>query len=126
MPGQAALMVTALLFAGALAAAEPASCSPPAVMLTGNDKAFVARFWAGTPRRRKLEANVRAAFKSACRKRLLTGSTIRKLSGVSSRRLFVENQPDANVASLEADQRRDRKWRLILGSPFVAADHSVR
>ena len=119
-------MVVALLFAAAFMAAEPQQrCTVPIVMLTGDDKAFTARFWYQTPRRRTVEENVRAAFKSACRHHLLTGSTIPKLDGVSTRRLFLENQPNANVAMLEADQRPDGSWRLILGYPFVAADRSV-
>ena len=112
------------LFTAAMVATAPA-CRPPTVMLAGNDKAFTARFWYQTPRRRSVEDNVRAAFKSACKSGLLKGGTIPKLEGVSSRRLFLENQPNANVATLEADQRSDGSWRLILGYPFVAADRSM-
>ena len=119
-------MVVSLLFAAAVLAAEPKQgCALPIVMLTGDDKAFTARFWYQTPRRRAVEDNVRAAFKSACRHQLLKGSTIPNMNGVSTRRLFLENQPNANVAMLEADQRPDGSWRLILGYPFVAADHSM-
>ncbi len=119
-------MAVAFLFAAAVLAAEPQQrCSAPIVMLTGDDKAFAVRFAAGTPRRRTTENAVRAAFKSACRHQLLTGSTIPKMNGVSTRRLFLENQPNANVAMLEADQRPDGSWRLVLGYPFVGADRSV-
>jgi hypothetical protein len=86
-------------------------------MLDGADKGFVARFWAGTPRRRTMEQNVRAAFKSACKYGLLTGSTIAKLEGVSARRLYLSNVPEANVASLYA-----RDGRLTLEYPFVTPD----
>lgn len=120
-------MMALFLFAAAMAAAQPAParCSPPIVMLSGNDKAFIARFWAGTPRRRVIEDNVRAAFKSACKYGLLKGSTIARLNDVSARRLFLENQPNANVASLEADRRPDGSWRLVLAYPYVAADRST-
>ena len=118
-------MIGSLLFAVAFAGGQPQRCSPPTVMLGENDKAFTVRFWAGTPRRRKLEDNIRAAFKAACKSGLLKGSTIAQLGGVSSRRLFLENQPNANVASLEADKRTDGSSRLVLGFPYVAADRSV-
>ena len=119
-------MVVPLLLVAAFMAAEPQQrCTLPIVMLTGDDKAFTARFWYQTPRRRAVEDNVRAAFKSACKHGLLRGSTIPKLGGVSTRRLFLENQPNANVAMLEADQRPDGSWRLVLGYPFVAADRSM-
>ena len=119
-------MVVSFLFATAFIAAEPQQrCSLPVVMLTGDDKAFIARFWAGTPRRRTMEDNVRSAFKSACKYGLLKGSTIPKLHDVSTRRLFLENQPNANAANLEADQRKDGSWRLVLGYPFVGADKSM-
>src|SRR3954449_12930905 len=97
-------MIAFLLSAALMAAAPPAParCSPPVVMLTGNDKAFTVRFWVGTPRRRTVEDNVRAAFKSACAAHLLTGSTITKLGGVSSRRLYLFNAPEANVTSIYA------------------------
>ena len=120
-------MVLSFLIAVLATAAEPAAprCAPPVVLLTGDDKAFAVRFAVGTPRRRMMEDNVRAAFKSACKYGLLRGSNIPKLNGVSTRRLFLENQPDANIAMLEADRRRDGSWRLVLGYPFVAADRSV-
>ena len=120
-------MLAALLFAALATAANPvpARCSPPTVILADNDKNFVVRFWAGTPRRRQVEDNVRAAFKSACKWRLLEGATIPKLSDVSSRRLFLENQPNANAALLEAARRPDGSWRLVLSYPFVAADGSM-
>ena len=120
-------MLAELLFAALVTAANPAParCSPPTVILADDDKNFTVRFWAGTPRRRQVEDNVRAAFKSACKWRLLEGATIPKLSGVSSRRLFLENQPHANAAGLEADQRPDGSWRLVLSYPFVAADGSM-
>jgi hypothetical protein len=115
-------MIALLLFAAAIATAEPASarCSPPVVMLMENDKAFTVRFWDGTPRRRNVEENVRAAFKSACKYGLLKGSTIPKLGGVSSRRLYLFNAPNANVASIY-----ENKGRLLLEYPFVAADKSM-
>ena len=72
-----------------------------------------------------MESHVRAAFKSACSSGLLKGSTIPKLNGVSGRRLFLENQPAANVAVLEADQRRDGSWRLFLGYSYVAEGKAV-
>lgn len=102
--------------------AEPPQdpCRPPVVMLAENDKTFTARFWAGTPRRRSVEENVRAAFKSACKYGLLKGSTIPKLGGVSSRRLYLFNAPNANVASIYENNRR-----LLLEYPFVAADKSM-
>jgi hypothetical protein len=115
-----AAMILLLLSALAATAAEPVRCAPPTVMLSGNDKSFTVRFWAGTPRRRTMEDNVRAAFKSACKKQLLTGSTIPKLGGVSSRRLYLLNAPDANGASIYA-----RSGRLMLEYPFVAADRSM-
>jgi hypothetical protein len=114
-----------LIAFAALLAAAPDRCLPPTVMLSGNDKELTVRFWAGTPRRRTLEENVRAAFKSACRHHLLTGSTILRMNGVSTRRLFLENQPNANAAMLEADQRPDGSWRLVLAYPFVGADRSM-
>jgi hypothetical protein len=106
----------ALLIGAALAAAQPASprCSPPVVMLTGNDKAFTASFWVGTPRRRIVEDNVRAAFKSACASHLLKGSTIPQLRGISSRRLYLLNAPEANVASLYVHH-----GQLVLEYPFL-------
>ena len=104
----------------AAAAPQPAQCSPPTVMLAENDKAFTARFWVETPRRRQVEANVRAAFNSACKSGLLKGRTIAKLNGVSARRLFLSNAPEANGASLYAS-----KGRLLLEYPFVAADRSI-
>ena len=112
----------ALLFAAALGAAqaEPARCAPPVVMLMEDDKAFVVRFWAGTPRRRDVEEEVRAAFKSACKYGLLKGSTIAKLHGVSSRRLYLSNAPNANIATLY-----DRNGKLVLEYPFVAADRTM-
>jgi|SRR3954451_14988972 hypothetical protein len=113
-------MIASLLFAVDMAAAEPARCSPPIVMLAENDKAFTVRFWAGTPRRRRIEGEIRAAFKSACKYGLLKGSTIAKLHGVSSRRLYLSNAPHANVASLY-----DRGGRLMLEYPFVAADRTM-
>ena len=112
-------MISSLIIA-AVAAAEPPRCSPPTVMLAGNDKELTVRFWAGTPRRRSLEDNVRAAFKSACKHGLLKGPTIAKLNGVSSRRLYLSNAPNANVASIFAS-----KGRLFLEYPFVAADRSM-
>lgn len=114
--------MTGSLFVAALIAAGPAPdrCSPPMVMLSGNDKELTVRFWAGTPRRRDLEDNVRAAFKSACRYGLLKGSTIATLGNVSSRRLYLWNAPQANVASLHADN-----GRLLLEYPFVTADRSI-
>ena len=102
-------------------AAGPDRCSPPVVMLIGNDKSFTVRFWAGTPRRRTLEDNIRGAFKSACKHGLLKGSTIAKLGGVSARRLYLSNAPNANGASLYA-----RDGRLLLEYPFVAADRSMK
>ena len=67
-----------------------------------------------------------AAFRSACAKGLLRGDTIPKLSGVSAKRLFLENWPDANVVMIEADQLTGGTgWRLILGYSFVASDGSV-
>jgi hypothetical protein len=111
----------ALLFA-VLTMAQPATprCSPPLVLLAGNDKAFTVRFWDGTPRRRDVEDHVRAAFKSACKYGLLKDATIVKLHGVSTRRLYLSNAPNANVASLYA-----RDGRLVLEYPFVAADRSM-
>ncbi len=94
-------------------------------MLSGSDKAFSVRFWAGTPRRRDVEDNVRAAFKSACKYGLLKGSTIPALQGVSTRRLFLENQPNANTARLKVGKRPDGSWRLVLAYPYVAADRSI-
>jgi hypothetical protein len=116
-------MIFPLLLSALVAtAAEPASarCAPPTVMLTGNDKGFISKFWVGTPRRRTMEDNVRAAFKSACKKHLLSGSTIAKLGGVSSRRLYLLNAPNANVASIY-----NRSGRLLLEYPFVSADRST-
>jgi hypothetical protein len=110
----AAMILPLLLSALVATAAEPARCSPPTVMLSGNDRSLTVKFWAGTPRRRTLEDNVRAAFKSACKKHLLTGSTIAKLGGVSSRRLYLWNAPNANVASIYA-----RSGHLLLEYPFV-------
>jgi hypothetical protein len=112
--------VIALLTAAALVASPPAHCSPPLVLLATNDKAFTVRFWEGTPRRRSIEANVRAAFKSACSKHLLTGPTIPKLGGVSARRLYLLNAPNANDASIYSSH-----GRLLLEYPFVSDDHSV-
>ena len=114
-----------LLAFAVMLAAGPERCAPPVVMLGGNDKAFTVRFWAGTPRRRTMEDNVRAAFKSACKSGLLKGSTIPALNGVSARRLFLENQPNANVTSLEADRQPDGSWRLVLAYPYLAADRSM-
>jgi hypothetical protein len=115
------------VFAALATAANPslARCSPPTVILSEDDKNLTVRFWAGTPRRRLVEDNVRAAFKSACKWRLLEGATISNLNGVSSRRLFLENQPHATAAVLEADQRPDGSLRLVLSYPFVAADGSM-
>ena len=109
-----------LVLTAAAPAPQAERCSPPTVMLAGNDKELTVRFWAGTPRRRTLEDNVRAAFKSACKYGLLKGSTIPKLGGVSSRRLYLWNAPAANVASIYANQ-----GRLLLEYPFVAADRSM-
>ena len=109
-----------LLAFAALLAASSERCPLPVVMLSGNDKAFTVRFWAGTPRRREVEGEVRAAFKSACKYGLLKGSTIAKLQGVSSRRLYLSNAPDANVASLY-----DRNGRLVLEYPFVASNRTM-
>ena len=118
-------LIAALLFAVLAAQPAAARCSPPTVMLAEGDKQFTVRFWYQTPRRRAVEDNVRAAFKAACKSGLLKGSTIPKLGGVSSRRLFLENQPNANGATFEADQRPDGSWRLVLAYPFVAADRSM-
>jgi hypothetical protein len=113
-------VIITLLIAALIAAAPPAPvrCSPPLVLLARNDKAFTVRFWDGTPRRRAVEANVRAAFKSACATHLLTGSTIAKLGGVSSRRLYLLNAPEANVASIY-----ERGGQLVLEYPFVTGGH---
>src|SRR5689334_7432184 len=111
----------ASLFMAAIAGTAPA-CRPPTVMLADNDKAFTARFWYQTPSRTSVEDHVRAAFKSACKSGLLSGATIPQLDGVSFRRLYLENQPNANGAMLEADQRADGSRRLILAYPYVAAD----
>ena len=52
--------------------------------------------------------------------------TIPNLSEVSTKRLFLENWPDANVASIEADQLTGGTgWRLMLGYPFIGSDGSV-
>ncbi len=114
-----------LWLALAMAAAGPAACPAPAVELAEPKGAFAARFASGSDARRKTESAARAAFKAACAKGLLRGDTIPKLSGVSAKRLFLENWPDANVASLESDQLRDGSWRLMLGYSFVASDGSV-
>ena len=113
-------MIAALAFASVAAAAGTPHCSLPVVMLSGDDKGFITRFWAGTPRRRTMEDNVRAAFKSACKYGLLKGSTIASLNGVSTRRLYLSNAPNANVASIS-----ESKGRLLLEYPFVAADRSM-
>ena len=113
-------MMGSLLFAAGFAVAQPPHCSLPTVLLGENDKAFTVRFWYGTPRRRDVEDSVRAAFKSACKYGLLKGSTIPTLNGVSTRRLYLANAPQANVASLYA-----RNGRLLLEYPYVAADRSV-
>ena len=117
------MVVPLIIAALATAAQQPAQqrCSPPVVMLAGDDKAFTVRFWYQTPRRRDVEDNVRAAFKSACKYGLLKGSTIPKLGGVSSRRLYLSNAPNANVASIYA-----KSGRLLLEYPFVAADKSMK
>src|SRR5215210_6424399 len=113
-------LLSAILTIVGVPAPAPATCSAPLVMLTGNDKALTVRFWAGTPGRRNVEGNIRAAFKSACKHGLLKGSTIAKLHGVSLRRLYVSNAPNANVASLY-----DRNGKLVLEYPFVAADRTM-
>ena len=114
-------MVLALLLAATAAGGPPPKrCSLPNVLLGENDKAFTVRFWYGTPRRRDIEDSVRAAFKSACKYGLLKGSTVPALQGVSTRRLYLSNAPNANVASLYA-----RDGRLILEYPYVAPDRSV-
>ncbi len=115
-----------LWLALAMAAAGPAACPAPAVELAEPKGAFAARFASGSDARRKTESAARAAFKAACAKGLLRGDTIPKLSGVSAKRLFLENWPDANVAIIEADQLTGGTgWRLVLGYPFVASDGSV-
>jgi hypothetical protein len=108
------------LFLAATAAAPAPHCSLPTVLLGENDKAFTVRFWYNTPRRRDVEDSVRAAFKSACKYGLLKGSAIPALKGVSTRRLYLSNAPNANVASLYA-----RDGRLLLEYPFVSADRST-
>jgi hypothetical protein len=106
-------------------AAPTAQCASPTVELAGEDRAFASNFATGSERRTAIEANVRSAFQGACAKQLIHGATIPKLDGVSTARLFLQNWPDANIASLEADQSPDRSWRLMLGYPFVASDGSV-
>ena len=111
---------------GTSAAAAPiAQCASPTVELAGKDRAFASNFARGSERRKAIEANVRSAFQAACAKRLIQGAAIPNLDGASTARLFLENWPDANIASLEADQLPDRSWRLMLGHPFVASDGSV-
>jgi hypothetical protein len=115
-------MIGSLLIAAMLAAGPaPDRCRSPTVLLGGNDKAFTVRFWAGTPRRRDLEDNVRAAFKSACKYGLLKGSTVPTLRSVSSRRLYLWNAPEGNVATLY-----ESNGRLMLEYPFVGADKSMK
>lgn len=115
-----------LLLALAITAAEPVGCPVPAIELAEPKADFAARFARGSDARRKTEAAARTGFRSACAKGLLHGDTIPKLSGVSVRRLLLENWPDANVALIEADQLTGGTgWRLMLGYPFVASDGSV-
>ena len=109
----------------AFAASQPPSCPVPTVGLARADEAMTARYADGSPALRALEANVGKAFRSACAKGLIRGERVAQLSGASSRRIFLENWPDANVASLEADQLRDGNWRLVLGYAFVASDGKV-
>ena len=107
-------------------AGAPATCAIPAVQLAEPDKGFAAKFASGTAPRRRAEANVGEAFRAACSKNLIAGEAIPKLSGVPTRLIFLENWPDANVASIEADQLTGGTgWRLMLGYPFVAIDGSV-
>ena len=103
-----------------------AACAVPTVLLPEVDNSFAAKFADGTAPRRQAEANVAAAFRSACAKGLLAGAVIPKLEGVSTSELFLENWPEANVASIEADQLTGGTgWRLMLGYPFIASDGSV-
>ena len=113
-------LIAALLVASAPSTVPPQRCSPPTVLLAGNDKSFTARFWYQTPRRRAVEDEVRAAFKAACKSGLLKGATIPKLGGVSSRRLYLSNAPEANVASIYATG-----GELLLEYAYVAADRSM-
>ncbi len=113
-------LIAALLFAALAAQPAQARCSPPTVLLAEGDKAFIARFWYQTPRRRAVEDEIRAAFKAACKSGLLKGSTIAKLGGISSRRLYLSNAPEANVASMYV-----KNGRLLLEYPYVAADRSM-
>ena len=115
-----------LLLALAMAAADPAGCPVPAIELAEPKADFAARFSRTSDARRKTETAVREAFRTACAKKLITGATIPKLSGVTTERIFLENWPDANAALIEADQLTGGTgWRLMLGYPFVASDGSV-
>ena len=118
--------ILAVFLAMTAPGAGPAACAIPIVQVPAPDNNFAAKFADGSALRKRAEANVAAAFRSACAKGLLAGATIPKLEGVSTRQLFLENWPDANVASIEADQLTGGTgWRLMLGYPFVASDGSV-
>ena len=117
------LLTAALL---AISAPAPAKCTIPTLEVAGPDKALIVNFAPGTKASRQAEANVATAFAAACAKGLLAGSRIPSLDGVSTTQLALENWPDANVATLEADQLTGGTgWRLMLGYPFVASDGSV-
>jgi hypothetical protein len=119
------LIVSAALSAGA-AAAVKRNCVLPAVELEDGDPALGRHFAPASERFVKLQENVRAGFQRACDKGLIAGSNIAELQSVPMRRLWIENIPDGNVASLSADQLPGGTgWRLLLEHPFVASDGSV-
>jgi hypothetical protein len=119
------LILWAALSAGAVAPAQK-NCVLPAVELEDGDPALGRHFAPASKRFANLQENVRAGFQRACDKGLIAGSNIAELQSVPMRRLWIENIPDGNVASLSADQLPGGTgWRLLLEHPFVASDGSV-
>jgi hypothetical protein len=114
-----------LLVSAPVAAAASAACPiPEAVAPAGQDE-LAAKFGASTAAFRQTAANIREGFARSCAKKLRLSSTFRLVRGADQRRIHLNNWPDANEFVIEAEQRRNGTWRLVLSGPFAASDGSV-
>ena len=119
------LAASMLLVSTQLAGAAPTACPiPDAVAPAGKDE-LAAKFGASTAAFRNTAANIRDGFQRACVKGLRIASTFPDIRGGDTRRIHFENWPDANEFVIEADQRSNGTWRLMLSGPFAATSGEI-
>ena len=90
-----------VIFAGPVSAASPAKCPPVALTVIGA-KSFTAKFNAKSPAFIRTSANFTKAYAKACGEGLFKKRPLIPVNGANAGKLFLDNAPDANDASIYA------------------------